>query len=435
MKKFLFCFMLFSLILIINSFCFGLEINSPYAVLIDASNGRVIFEKDAYTKTSPASTTKIMTAILTLEKTDLNEGAIASKNAINAVPSGGSHANIQAGESFTIEDLLKALLLVSGNDAANILAEHVGGSISEFANMMNDKAKEIGCKNTHFVNPNGLDDDNHYSCAYDLAIMYRYAYNNFPDFRRIISAKSFTLPTSDLYTKDDRRYMNNNRLLNDLAGTDGFLYYYPDCTGGKIGYTSKAKNCFVASAEQNGVDIIACVLGAEQAPDKSSYRYLDTISLFNYGFLRLKKMELTASGEVFATTKVSNSKNEDDILEAVINTPFTATVDTFFNIDNLTKTVNLNEALTAPIEKGQKVGTIVFGLYGQEIPVPLVANNAIEEKSSFNLLNIIADILIVLFRIIIIIAIILLIIRIFRGNKSKKRRLASVKRYNARFRR
>ena len=295
MKKFLFCFITISLILIINSFCFGLEVNSPYAVLIDASNGRVLFEKDAYTKAIPASTTKIMTAILTLEKASLNEGAIASKNAINLVPSGGSHANIQAGESFTIEDLLKALLLVSGNDAANILAEHVGGSIEEFVKMMNEKASEIGCRNTHFTNPSGLDDDNHYSCAYDLAIMYKYAYNTFPDFRRIIITKSFTLPTTDLYTKDDRRYINNNRLLNDLAGTDGFLYYYPDCTGGKVGYTSKAKNCLVASAEQNGINIISCVLGAEQAPDKSSYRYLDTKALFDYGFLRLKKATLASS--------------------------------------------------------------------------------------------------------------------------------------------
>jgi len=200
MKKLLIS-LLFILILLPSINYAFMEINCPNAVLIDASNGRVLYEKEAYSQAFPASTTKIMTALLALEKTSLEEPVKASATAINSVPSDGSSAYIQVGETFAVEDLLKCLLLVSGNDAANVLAEHIGGSIGNFVTMMNEKAKEIGCKGTHFVNANGLDDDNHYTTAYDLSIMYMYAYNNYPDFERILKLSSFSLPATDITKK------------------------------------------------------------------------------------------------------------------------------------------------------------------------------------------------------------------------------------------
>ncbi len=293
MKKLL---SLILLIFLIPTTCYSfMEIECPNAVLIDASNGRVLFEQNAYTRAKPASTTKIMTAILALENLKLDDTATASSNAINLVPPDGSNANIQIGETLTIDDLLKCLFIVSGNDAANVLAEKVAGTIPDFTKMMNDKAKEIGCKDTNFVNANGLDADDHYTTAYDLALMYKYAYNKFPDFKRILKITSYTLPNTEQYNKDPRLLQSTNYLMLDRKAKDGFSYYYPNCTGGKTGFTSGAKNCIVASAENESVAIIACVLGGEQNADNSSQRFKDIISLFDYGFQRLVKKEIIHS--------------------------------------------------------------------------------------------------------------------------------------------
>ena len=169
MKKIFYLLLLF--ILIIPSQLFALTINCEKAILIDADTGRTLFEKDSSIAAFPASTTKIITAILALENCKLDEYVQASYSAVMSVPIGGSNTAIQVGEKLTIEELLQALLIASGNDAANVLAEHIGGSIESFVTMMNTRANELGCINTHFVNASGLHDDNHYSCAYDLAIM------------------------------------------------------------------------------------------------------------------------------------------------------------------------------------------------------------------------------------------------------------------------
>ena len=289
-------------LLMISSCAFGfMEINSKNAILIDSSNGRILYEKDANVAVKPASTTKIMTAILAFENLGLQDTATASQTAISSVPVDGSSAYIQVGETFTVEQLLECLLIVSGNDAANILAEKVGGTTDNFVNMMNAKATEIGCTSTHFVNANGLDNDNHNSSAHDLAIMYRYAYNLFPEFRRIMQIHSFTLPNTNIYQKEERKFTNTNRLMTDQpnsVGKDGFSYYYPACNGGKTGYTSGAKNCLVASASNGNVTLIACVLGGEQNLDGSSQRFKDTISLFDYGFQRIVKKELVSSRRI-----------------------------------------------------------------------------------------------------------------------------------------
>ncbi len=185
--------------------------------------------------------------------------------------------------------------MLLGNDAANILAEKVSGSIDDFVIAMNEKAVSLGCSNTHFVNANGLDKDDHYSSAYDLAIMYRYAYNNFEAFRRISKVLSFTLPNTNIYNKDPRILQNTNSLIVDKTNKDGFNYYYSKCDGGKTGYTSGAKNCLVASASSGDITIISCILGGEQNVDNSSQRYKDTIALFDYGFQRLVKKQLVPS--------------------------------------------------------------------------------------------------------------------------------------------
>ena len=167
------------------------NLSSEAVLLMEASTGKVVYEKNGYEKKYPASTTKIMTAILAIEHCNLNETATASEFAINSVPSGYSTANIQIGETLSVKDLLYALMLQSANESAVILAEHVSGSQEAFANLMNEKAKELGCKNTHFINPNGIHNENHYTTAYDLALITQYAMKN-QTFREIVKTTSFT---------------------------------------------------------------------------------------------------------------------------------------------------------------------------------------------------------------------------------------------------
>ena len=317
MKKFAFIFLI---ILMISSCCFGLEINSPSAILIENETGRILYQKYIYSKAFPASTTKIMTAILTLEKLQLDEKIVVSQTAVNAVPPGGSNVALQPGEEISVRDLLRGLLIVSGNETANVLAERISGSTEEFAKLMNQRAKELGCKNSHFVNANGLHDDNHYSCAYDLVTLYQYAYSNFPDFKSIIAEKTFSLPDSQIYTKSDRTFNNTNKLISDQS-----KYYYEYCTGGKTGYTKEAKNCLVSSATKDGITLFACILGATQDDSNNSYRYEDTIALFDYGFSQIKRKDIIKENDVVRTIQILNAKKDNNNLillaENTINVP------------------------------------------------------------------------------------------------------------------
>ena len=433
MRKFTFLFIM--LILLLFSFSYAaLEVNSPNIALIDASNGRVLFERDAFIKTYPASTTKIMTAILTLENCKLDEGVLASENAINLVPSGGSTARIVAGETHTVEDLLKALLVASANEAANILAEHVAGDIDSFVDMMNKKAIEIGCKNTHFVNPNGLHDDNHYSCAYDIALMYKYAYTKLPTFKNFSSLTSFRLPTTSLYPEDDRTFKTSNKLLLTTKSNDGHLYFYEYCDGGKTGYTSQAKNCLVASATKSNVSLICCILGATQSQDNLSYRFQDAINLFDYGFERVTRRIIIPSGDTVATIPVENSKNSNDILEIGTMYELIANVDSDFSKEEAISSITYSGDFEAPINEGDILGNATYTIYDETFTIPLVAKNSIEKRPAFTFLDFLSGLIIWSLRILIIL-IILAIIRKITNKNSKKQHLARVKRYNQRFRR
>ena len=170
-----------------------LTTKSPSIILVDAKTGKILYSKDAFKKMYPASTTKLMTAILTLENCKLDDIVTVSHNAIFSIPVGYSHASLKEGEQLTVEQLLNVLLIPSANDAAVALAEHIAGSVEEFAEMMNNKAKELGCIGTHFVNPNGIHNEDHYSTAYDLSIIGRYAMK-FEDIMRIATVNQYTLP-------------------------------------------------------------------------------------------------------------------------------------------------------------------------------------------------------------------------------------------------
>ena len=282
------------------------KIYSESAILMEKQTGKILYEKNIYDRKYPASTTKALTAIIALEKCNLDEVATASEYAVSTVKADYTNANIKAGESFTIGELLDVMMIVSANEAATIIAEHISGSEAEFAKLMNEKAKEIGCLDSHFVNANGIHDDNHYTTAYDLALIARYCIQN-EKFREIVSKKTCSLPVTDIYenaikteieqenekNKNKKKYVpkkiedisleRNFRNTNSLLKEDS-VYYYPYCIGGKTGYTTPAKNCLISFSDKDGFETISVILHAETTDNGLSARYTDTIKLFEFGY-------------------------------------------------------------------------------------------------------------------------------------------------------
>lgn len=245
------------------------KVSADGVVLMDATTGKLLYSKNLDTQYPPASTTKIMTALLTLEKTNLDDIVTVGKNPPLA---DGSKIYIFEGEKLTIRDLLHALLLQSANDAAEALAEHISGSQSEFANLMNKRALELGCKNTNFVNPHGLYDDKHRTTARDLALILK-ELSTHKVFKEIATKSIYyTEPTNK--SKEKRPLWNKNRLIHKNSKS-----YYEGCEGGKTGYTIQSKHSFVAVASRKGQKLIAVLLH-----DKEHTYWEDVRNLFDYGF-------------------------------------------------------------------------------------------------------------------------------------------------------
>jgi len=254
-------------------------VSAASAVLIEQKSGRVLFEKEAHTKRRIASITKIMTAILAIESGKLNRYVKVSEQATHAE---GSSVYLKPGEKIKLNDLVYGLMLRSGNDTAVAIAEYVGGSVGGFAYLMNQKAREIGMYDTHFANPHGLDDhENHYSSAYDMAILMRYAMQN-ETFRKISGTKVYRAPNP---TEEwDRVWKNKNRLLSK----------YKYATGGKTGYTKRAKRTLVTTATKGDMSLIAVTLNG---PDD----WNDHISMYENGFRGFDMAEVLTKGKLQIT--------------------------------------------------------------------------------------------------------------------------------------
>lgn len=287
-----------------------MKIYSEAAILIEAKTGKILYEKNIYDRKYPASTTKILTAILAIENCDLNETQVASQSAISALKSGYTKANIQVGEEFTIDELISVMMIQSANEAANIIAEHISGSVEEFSNLMNEKAKEIGCLDTHFVNPNGMHSENHYSTAYDMALIARYCMKN-EKFREYAALKEASLPRTE-YWQDEQVAKNGERIFyntNNLMQKDS-KFYYPTCIGIKSGFTTPAKNCLVSASNKNGFELISVILHAESTDDGQSARYVDTINLFNYGYENYNLSDILEEYDMIEDSEDKNDSEE-----------------------------------------------------------------------------------------------------------------------------
>ncbi len=258
------------------------EIAAQGAVLYDATNNRFLFEKNGDTHFYPASITKLMTALLVAENCSLDETVTFSASAVTNLESGAVTLQVKAGDQFSVKDCMYGLLLKSANEIANGLAEHVAGSVSAFADLMNAKAASLGCTNTHFVNPNGLNNSQHYTSARDMALIASAAFSN-STVRQIAGTLNYDFPaTSSVPTV--RRLTMGHKMLNPANAE-----YYEGIVGGKTGYTSLAGNTLVTCAERNGVRLIAVILKSSQT------HYSDTKKLLDYGFEVVQAQNTAAS--------------------------------------------------------------------------------------------------------------------------------------------
>ncbi len=362
------------LLLLISTFIFFNEnvlandepnINAKSAILIDNKTNKILYNKNSNDRMFPASTTKIMTAILALENCNLNDKATASYNAVMTIPSGYSTANIQIDEELTIEQLLELLLVHSANDAANVLAEYVGGSVDSFVSMMNTKANELGLSGTHFTNPYGLHDDNHYTTAHDLAILMQYCFKN-DTFKKICGQASCAIPQTN--KSEPRKYSSTNEML--VANNSN---YYPYLTVGKTGFTTEAGECLVSVAYHNDLELIGVILN-------SNNRFNDTRSLYDYGFNNFSIQNIVKEKDTITTVTVQNATSKTKNLELLVseNIPVLANKNT--NLSDIKPQISLNSNISAPIEEGTVLGKVTYTVEGVGYTTNLIAANSVQKS-------------------------------------------------------
>ncbi len=379
MKKYLFALVM-SLIILINTFAplaaqAAPQIVSEGAILIDMGTGRVLFEKNADKRLYPASTTKIMTAILALENLQLDSVVAASYDAVMSIPLGASNIGILEGEQLTVEQLLYSALVASANEACNVLAEYMCGDVDSFVIKMNEKASELGMVNTKFLNPHGLHSPEHYTTARDLAILARYAMQN-ETFRVMVSTPQYFINPTNKYF--EKRILNNTNYL--ISSAQNPSYYYSKATGIKTGYTSQAGNCLVSSASKTGTNFIAVTLNA--APQTGAiYSYIDSKALFEYGFSNYETRTLAKPGEIIAEAKVKEGLGKDFATLEVANEVH-GLLPSDADTKKVEKTVTLKENILAPIKVGDVLGEIIYTYEGSELGRAALVSN-VEVKRNF----------------------------------------------------
>lgn len=305
-------------------------INARSALVMDFETGTVLFEKNAYRKRPMASTTKIMTAILALERSEIDDDVLISGRAANM---GGSVMGLKKDTIVKMSVLLHGLLICSGNDAAVAIAEHVGGSVEGFCELMNDKAIEIGAYSTSYSNPHGLDAENHYTTAYDLAKITRYALN-IPVFNEIVKKTEFYF--------NGRTLKSTNEMLTSYVGADGV----------KTGYTGLAGRCLVTSATRNDKRFISVVLFC----DTKNLRTSSSQKVLDYSFMEFEKVFLLEKGRILGSIKVERSRNLNEVM-VMVSEDLKAVL-RHNEMDKLYTRVSLPEKVMAPVSKGSIMGTV-----------------------------------------------------------------------------
>ena len=357
MKRMLPMILLLALLLCVPVRADELTLDAPSALLMEKQTGTVLFAKDEHTPREPASVTKVMTLLLTMEAVD--SGALSYDDAVtgsaHAASMGGSQIWLKEGEQMRVEDLIKAVCVVSGNDAAVALGEHLAGSEEAFVARMNERAKELGMNDTHFVNCTGLPAEGHVTSAYDIALMSRELILHHSDIRR------FTTIWMDSLRDGQSMLVNTNKLVR----------FYPGATGLKTGSTSTAKYCISATAEKDGMELIAVILGGST----SDKRFADAKALLNYGFASYALVTAAPESPLPAVpVTLGTQKTVQTVL-----TPDNALLLEKNRAGGLTQSLALPETLEAPIEAGEPLGTLdIFDAGGTAVAsLPLLAGESV----------------------------------------------------------
>lgn len=385
-SKYLWTFVVTLVIIFSSTNIFALEeptIYSKAAIAIDADSLTILYGKNIDTKVYPASITKIMTAILSIENLDLNKSVVVSKTALQ-IPWDSSSIYLKEGEVLTVNELLYGLLLNSGNDAANVLAEAVSGSIDNFVTLMNKKAAELGCTGTNFVNTHGYSHDDHYTTALDIVKIFDYCTKN-DVFMQIISTKSYTINETNK-TDSKRHLYNTNRLiLTKEESVHSRFYEY--AIGGKTGYTDEAGRTLVTIGEKDGKKVILAVFKAGQVDGKDA-RYTDAINLFEYSFNNYDKVQFANNKDFNFTYTNYNNKLKynleiQDTLELMLKSDE--------KITDVSYVINLNEDVLASLSEtdttSSSVGDITYLVNTTQSSYESKYNLYLKDIVSFAIIN------------------------------------------------
>ncbi len=356
------------------------NIQAKAALLVDRDTETVLYAKNEHAELYPASLTKIMTALLTLEAVDqgklaLDQELTATATALDGLAADGSTAGIKVGETMTVENYLKCMLIVSANEACDVLAEGVSGSVSAFVDAMNARAAELGCKNTHFVNPNGLHDSQHYTSAWDLYLITREALK-YPEFMAVCDMGVAEIPATNL--SESRRLRTTNYLLSNWRAAG---YLYPDAHGIKTGSTSEAGHCLVSSATRGSRSLISVVLGAERVVGENGVAdvksFSETSRLFEWGFANFSTQTVLTELDMLADVPVALSKIDSVAVHP--DREVTLVLPNDVGPEDLERKLTLEENVQAPVSAGQELGSVELSRNGTVyVSVPLVALNDVE---------------------------------------------------------
>ena len=349
-------------------------INSRAAIVYDRNSGQILFGKNENEKRKMASTTKIMTAIIVIENSNLDDIVTISSKAAGT---GGSRLGLHTNDKISVKNLLYGLLLCSGNDAAVALAEYVGGSVSDFAVLMNQKCTELNLSSTHFVTPHGLDNEEHYTTAYELAIITNYALQN-DIFRKIVGTKNYTITINS----SSKTLSNTNELLGNLNGVYGV----------KTGFTNGANRCLVTAVKRNNLDVICIVLGADTKKDRTK----DSVELIEYVFNNFEPINIKQKiNEEFDNWKLCNlssfsiEKGISNNIELVLDDlPYDFLHINSNYMDSISIYIYCDNTLEAPIVSNSVIGYLTVSINNQTIiDLNIKTANSIDKKTYFNFFN------------------------------------------------
>lgn len=334
------------------------------ALLIDLNTGRVVYEQDADEQIYPASLTKIMTCLIALENGNLSDVVTVTESALEGLDEDSSVAGLLVGEQLTLENLLYCMMVVSGSDACNAIAEHIAGSVADFVRMMNQRAYELGCRSTHFTNPHGLHDESHYTTARDLAIITQAALKS-ENFRQIVDCYEYKLPDTNLRTDIQKLKTTNMLIYQSMSNA----LYYPRAHGIKTGYTTPAGRCVISEAVGDGLDLLGIVCGAAttvlESGDLLMESFTECARLFDYGFDNYSYLTLMTPLYPVDQVTVLNSAGAEAVAVAPQD-EIRVLLPNDYDPDQLQTTIRLDsDTVEAPIYEGDVLGTATVRYAGE----------------------------------------------------------------------